>query len=851
MPLITYGILTVSDSCYAKENVDKSGPLLKKLISTTKNLEDYESRIECCNVVPDKISAIEAILIEWSDKRGINVIFTTGGTGFSPRDVTPEATKNVIQRETPGFTHAMFTKSYEATPLACLSRAASGIRGKTLIINFPGSPKAVEECYHAVQRAIPHAVDLLCDQLQFVKDTHAKILKQEKLCGCSHKKGNVSLNLNNVAGRLRESPYPMITIEESQDILLKTCDNDLPFVTIDIWECLGRVLAETVYSPCNLPPFRASIKDGYAVIASDGKGKRLVLSGIEAGHEPEKIKIKPGTCVRINTGAPVPHDADAVVQVEDTILSQATPDGNEELEIEILTEPVVGQDIRENDMFLALEGALGNADVIVTTGSVSMGDRDMLKPMLEKRFNAKIHFVLLVFTGQSGFGHGHGPSVRTSAPESFDREQGETRRGPSQGKSATICSILSTAPFYRYLHRSCIIIADEWILAGPASRIRSGESGLDGRRSSPQRLQHWKSNQQQTDELPTRQRLAQAAPEDRREKGIEKGRCRTGDTAGIQKRRRAGSSRLRETIAAEQQQQQHRPQRQSAKLCSSDRPAAGASSSSSRSRARVTVSAYVAVQQQQQRRFCAVHDRLDYIVQRSHEWRRCRLLYTAAAAYQRPRRSAGLHTASVCVYRCAFSCVSVASTAAAWCCLEYKRERTECKGCARHRAALPIRVCRIRVLYTCCDDDACCFWPLRLKTQQSTLRSFCIQEASLTSKHNKYRSERRITLQESPTPLSKSGGGGGGNFPDSTTSSRPSLDYYTIRVTTTRLFPLILSAVEMMTISAYQALRTSLHVVPASSLLHIYPSTIACLVFIRTTDLPLMLQITVTTRERE
>ncbi|KAL7288162.1 hypothetical protein TKK_0017716 [Trichogramma kaykai] len=484
MSLITYGILTVSDSCYAKENVDKSGPLLKKLISTTKNLEDYESRIECCNVVPDEISAIEAILIEWSDKRGINVIFTTGGTGFSPRDVTPEATKNVIQRETPGFTHAMFTKSYEATPLACLSRAASGIRGKTLIINFPGSPKAVEECYHAVQRAIPHAVDLLCDQLQFIKDTHAKILKQEKLCGCSHKKGNVSLNLNNVAGRLRESPYPMITIEESQDILLKTCDNDLPFVKINIWECLGRVLAETVHSPCNLPPFRASIKDGYAVIASDGKGKRLVLSGIEAGHEPEKIKIKPGTCVRINTGAPVPHDADAVVQVEDTILSQATPDGNEELEIEILTEPVVGQDIRpigldiskgdavleagtkigavemgilaacgvsqvavtpmpkigvlstgnelqkagepaipghvydsnkitlmmmlkengyealdlgiakdeENDMFLALEGALGNADVIVTTGSVSMGDRDMLKPMLEKRFNAKIHF---------------------------------------------------------------------------------------------------------------------------------------------------------------------------------------------------------------------------------------------------------------------------------------------------------------------------------------------------------------------------------------------------------------------------------------------------------------------------
>lgn len=169
-------------------------------------------------------------------------------------------------------------------------RAVCGVRGKTLIINLPGSPKAVSECLSTIASVIPHAVDLLTNNRVSVTATHNCV--QHHTSHHSHHHylpnqmfGEPILSLDDIAGRLRESPFPMISIEESQKILESTIEKNSASVKVDIWESFGRVLAETVYSPCDLPPFRASIKDGYAVIAKDGKGERTVLGTSEAGHE--------------------------------------------------------------------------------------------------------------------------------------------------------------------------------------------------------------------------------------------------------------------------------------------------------------------------------------------------------------------------------------------------------------------------------------------------------------------------------------------------------------------------------------------------------------------------------------
>ena len=114
--------------------------------------------VEDC--VPDEVDAINARLTNWSDSLNVNLIFTLGGTGFSPRDVTPEATKAVIEKEAPGLSLAMIKMSLEITPLAMLSRPICGIRKQSLIINLPGSPKAVKECFQIVAPSLQHAVDL-------------------------------------------------------------------------------------------------------------------------------------------------------------------------------------------------------------------------------------------------------------------------------------------------------------------------------------------------------------------------------------------------------------------------------------------------------------------------------------------------------------------------------------------------------------------------------------------------------------------------------------------------------------------------------------------------------------------
>ena len=153
--MFTLGILTISDKGSRGEREDKSGEAIRKIIS------QFGARVVDYAIVPDEKEVIERKLIEWADKGGVDMIITTGGTGLGPRDVTPEATLDVIDKTIPGFSEAMRAKSLRKTPHAMLSREVCGVRNKTLIINLPGSPKAVRECLPVILPALPHAIEVI------------------------------------------------------------------------------------------------------------------------------------------------------------------------------------------------------------------------------------------------------------------------------------------------------------------------------------------------------------------------------------------------------------------------------------------------------------------------------------------------------------------------------------------------------------------------------------------------------------------------------------------------------------------------------------------------------------------
>ena len=148
-------VITVSDRCSTGEREDTGGPLIKGLV------EDAGFEVVYASIVPDEIDEIKKELIFCADEKDIALIVTTGGTGFSPRDVTPEATIAVSERLTPGIPEVMRAASLKVTDRAMLSRAAAGIRGRSLIINLPGSPKAARENFESVSSAIEHGLEML------------------------------------------------------------------------------------------------------------------------------------------------------------------------------------------------------------------------------------------------------------------------------------------------------------------------------------------------------------------------------------------------------------------------------------------------------------------------------------------------------------------------------------------------------------------------------------------------------------------------------------------------------------------------------------------------------------------
>uniref|UniRef100_A0A8C1BE94 Gephyrin n=2 Tax=Cyprinus carpio TaxID=7962 RepID=A0A8C1BE94_CYPCA len=688
---IRVGILTVSDSCFRNLAEDRSGINLKDLVHDPSLLGGI---ISAYKIVPDEIDEIKETLVDWCDEKELNLILTTGGTGFAPRDVTPEATREVIEREAPGMAVAMLIGSLDVTPLGMLSRPVCGIRGKTLIINLPGSKKGSQECFQFILPALPHAIDLLRDAIVKVKEVHdaledlpspppplspppttsphkqtedkgvqceeedeekkdsgvastedsgsshitaaaiaakvsvtinnndnnnnnnsnviswRKYFDIEKnntaplsllscLCiSCSSSEHDVSsqpcrchcqrwaalewlhpvhlhslpfhlllqrygkpqsiisrgvqvlprdtaslsstpsespcaqqsrlstascptpkvrlhpfplyshhsfspqlsvqsrcsskenilrashsaVDITKVARRHRMSPFPLTSMDKAFITVLEMTPV-LGTEIINYRDGMGRVLAQDVYAKDNLPPFPASVKDGYAVRAADGPGDRFIIGESQAGEQPT-LTVMPGQVMRVTTGAPIPCGADAVVQVEDTELLRESEDGTEELEVRILVQARPGQDIRPighdikrgecvlakgthmgpseigllatvgvtevevqkfpvvavmstgnellnpeddlhpgkirdsnrstllatiqehgyptinlgivgdnpDDLLNALNEGISRADVIITSGGVSMGEKDYLKQVLDIDLHAQIHF---------------------------------------------------------------------------------------------------------------------------------------------------------------------------------------------------------------------------------------------------------------------------------------------------------------------------------------------------------------------------------------------------------------------------------------------------------------------------
>jgi molybdopterin adenylyltransferase len=150
-----YAVLTISDKGSRGEREDRSGVVIQEIVA------QLGGELSAYQIVPDEKEQIQGRIVEWCDSLEVDVVLTTGGTGLAPRDVTPTATLEVMDYEVPGIPEAMRAQSLKKTPNAMLSRMVAGVRGHTLVVNLPGSPRAVQECLDAIRAALPHAVETL------------------------------------------------------------------------------------------------------------------------------------------------------------------------------------------------------------------------------------------------------------------------------------------------------------------------------------------------------------------------------------------------------------------------------------------------------------------------------------------------------------------------------------------------------------------------------------------------------------------------------------------------------------------------------------------------------------------
>ncbi|KAK2624418.1 hypothetical protein QTJ16_006368 [Diplocarpon rosae] len=408
-PTLKAAILIVSTTACQDPSADSSGRILKDVFEQEGGEKWQVVEIK---IVGDVVLDIQRAITGWTDREdSVNLIISTGGTGFAVDDTTPEAITPLLHKQAPGLVHGMLAASFAITPFALMSRPAAGVRNKTVIITLPGSPKGARENLQSVLKLLPHA----CFQAAGAdsRTLHAggvkKLEKEADLsaagsgghshshdpshghsCG-GHDHGHATPVRHAAPSqnprsndptlgptrRNRLSPYPMLAVEEAIKLIEEhATPPQIVKVRVD-GSLVGSVLAEDVTAMEAIPAYRASIVDGYAVVSTqDGASSKGIFPVASISHAtPGEIPpLNAGHIARITTGAPLPPGATSVVMVEDTILKTMTEDGKEEYEIEILAEGVkdgenvreVGSDIKKGEIILrkgeeisAIGGELG------------------------------------------------------------------------------------------------------------------------------------------------------------------------------------------------------------------------------------------------------------------------------------------------------------------------------------------------------------------------------------------------------------------------------------------------------------------------------------------------------------
>ncbi|PBK67026.1 hypothetical protein ARMSODRAFT_1020992 [Armillaria solidipes] len=331
------------DTAFKDESADKSGPALITLLQ--------EAGLSCQNrqIVPDEVQRIQHFVKLWSDTGLVDFIITTGGTGFGVRDRTPEAIAPLLEREASGLVHLLLSASLKHTPLAALSRPVAGTIKNTLVVTLPGSTKAVTENVQALLQGgvLNHAIELIRGGTG--QQVHSQIGSSHHHHHHDHHGHSIPQPRTNithdpsasVSSRHRISPFPLISFEDAMDMIMTTV-KPLEETVLPVTPALvGYVLAQDVYASHDVPATPTTNVDGYAVIcdAIDANGTYTVTT-------PQRSKsLSPDKICRVNTGAPLPAGADAVIMVEDTELLTTDDDG-EEVEIRLLAKVDMGENVR-------------------------------------------------------------------------------------------------------------------------------------------------------------------------------------------------------------------------------------------------------------------------------------------------------------------------------------------------------------------------------------------------------------------------------------------------------------------------------------------------------------------------
>ncbi|XP_018646559.1 molybdopterin biosynthesis protein, putative [Schistosoma mansoni] len=347
-PRLSVGVLTVSDTCSKDVLLDQSGPVAESLLQEA----GFDVPLKDC--VPDNPHIIRCVIMKWVASRQVEAVLTLGGTGLSRRDVTSDIILELVSQNQrlPGIEHSLYSISLQNTPMGALSRFVAGVCNETLLITLPGSTRAVSQCIPVILRVMKHAIHQIKGWDHLVKLEHPiqynldkSILEREyPLIACT------------VVSRCRSSRYPMISVDEALEKIFAVCNFEMGIEAVFHKNALGRVLGRSLKSRQCIPPFDASIMDGYAVRFMDGANQLKVVGALYGGDHNcacKELVVTPGTCVRVSTGGPIPSGADCIVPVENTKLISKRKGGpkdlylEEEDTIEVTTPPgSIGQFIR-------------------------------------------------------------------------------------------------------------------------------------------------------------------------------------------------------------------------------------------------------------------------------------------------------------------------------------------------------------------------------------------------------------------------------------------------------------------------------------------------------------------------